>query len=366
MGLVIAISVILGAYIIMLLVFAVAFSKEKAVETSSAINPDVSVIVAFRNEEKNLNALINSILAQNYAGKFEIILVNDHSDDNSVKIINEFSEDRVKVIDLPVGLEGKKSALRYAHDFAKGEVLIFTDADCVVPETWINTLQNRLNSSDEKMLCAPVVFNDGMGFWQKIFALEFMSLTGSGAAGFFIDQPFMCNGANYAIYKSVLTEAFANINDKFSSGDDVFLLHYVSSHYKAGFIKSGKATVVTKSPDNLAEFFAQRIRWASKTTGYRKAFAVFTALVTFWASVSVLVLGIASIFINDYLVFFVIGYGLKLVAELVFMIPVTRFYQKQNLLWLMPILVFLHPFYVITTAVLSLIYKPKWKGRRIR
>ncbi len=117
-----------------------------------------------------------------------------------------------------------------------------------------------------------------------------MSLTGSGAAGFFIGRPFMCNGANYAIYKSVLAEAFANINDKFSSGDDVFLLHYVSSHYKAGFLKSRKATVATKSPDNLCEFFAQRIRWASKTTGYRKAFAVFTAIITFLASVSAPVL----------------------------------------------------------------------------
>jgi glycosyltransferase involved in cell wall biosynthesis len=154
MGLVITISVILTAYIIMLLVFALAFSKEKAVETNSAINPDVSVIVAFRNEEKNLNALINSILVQDYAGNFEIILVNDHSNDNSLKIINEFSDERVKVFDLPVGHEGKKSALRYAHDFAAGEILFFTDADCVVPNNWIKTMQNRLSSVDEKMLCA--------------------------------------------------------------------------------------------------------------------------------------------------------------------------------------------------------------------
>lgn len=351
---------------LMLSIFSIAFAKHKHDDFDNSIDTPISIIIAFRNEENNLSALLNSLLQQSYNGNYEIILVNDHSEDNYSTVLKQFSDNRISILNLPNGMEGKKTALRYAVDFAKGEILFFTDADCVVPTDWLLCMSRQMEQKGEKMLCGPVVFAQSNNFMHKLFTLEFMSLTGSGAAGFFINKPFMCNGANYAITRDVMKEAAAHLNNQFSSGDDVFLLHYVSSKYKVGFIKSNSATVQTLPPQNIKDFFIQRIRWASKTTGYRKAFAVFAAAITFLSAISILIAAILAIFLPEYTFLFGIIFVTKFLAELIFMIRICEFYKKQKLLWLLPLLQILHPFYIVITVLMSQVYKPYWKGRKIK
>jgi poly-beta-1,6-N-acetyl-D-glucosamine synthase len=354
-------------YFLMILVFAIAFVLRKNDNPNLECDSDfISVIVAFRNEAHNLESLLNSLLKQKYSADFEIILVNDHSDDNFIEVLAGFNDERIKVYSLPQNLEGKKQALRFAVSKSVAKVLLFTDADCLLSENWITVMMSQLKSQNLKMLCGPVEFEKNNGFFSELFMLEFQSLTGSGASGFFINKPFMCNGANYAVTRKVFNEASKHFNDKYSSGDDVFLLHYISKNHKAGFCKNAEAIVKTRAPENLKGFFDQRIRWASKTTGYRDWFSIFTAAVTFIMSGLLIFLLVLTLLDEDYLHLLILTILAKSVVDAIFMIPVASFYKKVYLLLWFPLLQILYPFYAASTAFLSLIYKPYWKGRRIK
>lgn len=353
-------------YIVMIVLFTISWYIRKDEDPSSDKHPLVSVIIASRNEAQNLPLLLNSLLAQNYNGDFEILIVNDHSEDDSISIIESQSDSRIILLNLPDSIKGKKEALRYGAKHAKGELLLFTDADCTLPENWILAMANGINEKNLKMLCGPVEFISYKNLFSYLVELEFLSLTGSGAAGMFLKTPFMCNGANYAIKKDVFDEASGHFNDKYSSGDDVFLLHYVSQNYRVDFLKSKDAIVKTKAPENLSGFFSQRIRWASKTSGYRTFASIYTVLVTFLMSFGIVAAFVGSIFEIEFLAIATLILVTKIIFDLMFMLPVLSFHNKLKLVFLSPLLQVFYPLYIFATGLLSLLSKPSWKGRKIR
>ncbi len=98
-----------------------------------ARQPAVSVIVPARNEEACLGACLQSLTAQS-GGPFEIIVVDDHSTDRTRQIASSFSAEHVRVIDapaLPAGWTGKNNAVTAGSKSARGEWLLFTDADTI-------------------------------------------------------------------------------------------------------------------------------------------------------------------------------------------------------------------------------------------
>jgi chlorobactene glucosyltransferase len=95
--------------------------------------PLVSVIVPARNEERNIRACVSSLLGQSYSS-FEVIVVNDHSEDSTGKILSGLQQEHphVRVLDcaaLPPGWTGKNWACDEGYRQARGELIIFTDAD---------------------------------------------------------------------------------------------------------------------------------------------------------------------------------------------------------------------------------------------
>src|ERR1700733_12299354 len=93
--------------------------------------PTVSVIVPARNEEACLGACLESLVAQTGV-KFEIIVVDDGSTDRTREIAKSFAGGRgVEPAPLPPGWVGKNNALVAGAREARGEWLLFTDADTV-------------------------------------------------------------------------------------------------------------------------------------------------------------------------------------------------------------------------------------------
>ncbi len=361
---IITFAIITILYSLLILAFCYHWRDEdsSSPNVTNTDTPLISVIVAFRNEEKNLPTLVESLLAQSY-GKLEIILVNDHSEDNSLAVAQSYSDKRIKVINAPEEVSGKKSALRLGYEKSSGEILYFTDADCILKKECIETIITEMLAKKYAMACGPVCYSDKKGFFSGIAQLEFLSLTGSGAAGFFMNRPFMCNGANFAVERKVYAEA--DLNKKYSSGDDVFLLHYAHSKYKVGFIQNEKCIVETQAPEGLGGFFAQRIRWASKAGGYKNPFAIFVSATVFLMALTLIASFVAGCICPIYFIVFFCLLFMKNAVDTYFIVYVLHFYHRGKLWWAILPLTLLHPLYIVSVAVASLFYRPKWKGRRI-
>lgn len=362
---IIALAIVTILYSLLILAFCYNWRDEDNIAPSVPVDnaPLVSVIVAFRNEEKNLPALIDSLIAQTYR-KCEFILINDHSDDGSLVVAKSYDDSRIKLIDAPDEVVGKKAALRFGYEKSHGEILYFTDADCILKSNCIETLVSRMRFENCVMMCGPVRYSDDKGFFSGIVQLEFLSLTGSGAAGFFMGRPFMCNGANFAVERKVYAEA--DLNKKYSSGDDVFLLHYAESKYKVGFAQDAKCIVETKAPGNLAEFFAQRVRWASKAGGYKNPFAIFVSSIVFLMAVALLVSFVMGCIHPLYFLVFACLLFMKNAVDMYFIVYVLHFYRCGRLWWATIPLTIVHPLYIVSVVLASLVYRPKWKGRKIK
>ncbi len=361
------IFLISAIYFIVILLFAIGWKKLRIplkIETNKHI--PVSIVVACRNEEKNISSLLDSLLNQKYVkNQTEIIIVDDHSSDNSINIIEKYvaKYNFIKLFRLTDNNTGKKEAIKLGIANSKANIIITTDADCTAEPDWLITMLNYYIEHRPKMLCGPVTFKNSKSFFSKLQNLEFLSLIGSGAGAIGIHKPIMNNGANL-LFEKALYES-CNTKNEFASGDDMFLLLHAKSIDKKSihFIKSKKAIVYTNAAQTFREFINQRARWTSKSKAYRNFDIIFTALIVTFTNL-LLVAGFVTVLFNaDFLKITLFVLLIKSFADLLILIPTTSFFKQTYLILLFPVLQLIYPFYIVFTVILGLFGKFVWKSR---
>ena len=136
----------------------------------------VSVLVAARDEAENIAALLSDLSQQTYEN-FEVIVVDDHSLDDTINIVKSFPN----VILLQASQEGKKAAIAEAVETAKYSIILTTDADCRVGSSWIEKMTSPFVNKQVELVIGPVAFHKEESGFEKAQSLEFMSLIASGA-----------------------------------------------------------------------------------------------------------------------------------------------------------------------------------------
>jgi len=187
----------------------------------------LSVLIAFRNEEDRIPQLIDSLTHQDYPKEnLEVILVDDHSTDSSLKKLQGVSEEYsyFRVLSLPEGKKGKKEALRYGQSKASGDILLLTDADCLPGPSWMKSMQNACSQSRGGLVIGPVKLSPALTEFQKIQQLDFMSMVMSGAGSLGIGRPILAFGPNLAIGNELYARLVKDIKAGIPSGDDMFIL----------------------------------------------------------------------------------------------------------------------------------------------
>lgn len=345
--------------------------------------PFISIIIAARNEEKNIGDCIQSIISQTYPqNRFEIIIADDHSTDNTVSIIQSFQKENIHVIHLSDFIKNeklnsyKKKSIQTALQFAKGELIVATDADCTAPLKWLETLGLFYKEKSPVFVALLVDFvpsprGEGLGMrLLKIFqSLDFMTLQGITGASVSKKIHSMCNGANLAYQKKVFYQVggFEGI-DQIASGDDMLLMHKIQSIYpdKTLFLKSKDIIIKTPPAETLQEFLNQRIRWASKADSYTDKKITMVLLLVYLFNAWIFILGISSFFYLKSFYLFLILIGIKIMVELIFLYPVAKFFEKEKLLWwFIPA----QPFHILYTLIAGFLGKfgsYRWKGRRVK
>ena len=350
----------------------------------------ITIIIPARNEEHNIKACLNTISSQPYPKDlFEVIVVDDHSTDKTAEMVTGFTAQNVKLVALKdfVGDRElnayKKKAIEIAIQQSSGELIITTDADCIVPPTWLQTIAGYYEENKPAFIVMPVSYDCTNNFLEIFQALDFMTLQGITGAAVHKKILSMCNGANLAYNKKVFYEVggFKGI-DTIASGDDMLLMHKIYKQYpgKVSYLKSKDVIVHTQPMHTLKDFFNQRIRWASKADKYDDKRIFTVLLLVYLFNLLLLVLPIVAIFKNtvfnihiypfnfifsvfELWIFLIIG---KTIIELLFLLPVARFFNQAKLLWLFPLMQPFHILYTIAAGWLGKFGSYQWKGRNVK
>lgn len=323
----------------------------------------VSVLIAARNEEKNIEKLLESLKKQSFPKElFEVIIVNDHSIDNTDEIINDFIN-KNKELDvklLKAEKKGKKHAISQALHSAINELVIVTDADCVLNDLWIESIVGFYQEEKCKMILAPVLLSPAENLFEKMQVLEHLSLIGSTAGSASIGFPVMCNGANMAYERKAALEVEKFRKDfDIPSGDDMFLLEQFVKcygHNNVKFLLSKSAVVKTKTCKTIKDFFRQRRRWVSKTKSYTSWKVIVTALIVLFFNLSIISLLVSAFFVPALWSIYILLTLLKFFIDFPLLKNITNFMNQGSLLkWVLPLEI-IYPFYVVFTALSGIIF----------
>jgi len=344
-----------------------------------------SVIIPARNEEANIGNCLRSVLQQQYPAQFfEVIVVDDHSTDDTAAIIKNYAAQNVKLISLKDHVNTdlnsyKKKAIEIAIQHATGELIVTTDADCFVKQHWLQTIAAFYEEHQPAFIAAPVAIDCSNKFIEFFQGLDFMTLQGITGASVHKKIHSMCNGANMAYPKKAFEEVggFAGI-DNIASGDDMLLMHKIYKRYpdKVLFLKSQDAIVYTAPVNSIKDFFNQRIRWASKADKYDDKRIFVVLLMVYLVNLLLLLLPVIALFNNvqytmlnaqcSMWALWIFLMLLKTIAELIFLYPVAKFFGKQSMLWAFPLM---QPFHIIYTVIAGWLGKfgsYSWKERKVK
>ena len=344
--------------------------SEPKAEQHFTTGTDVSIVIAVRNESNNIVTLLGQLVNQDYNKKnYEIIIVDDHSTDNTAELINQFINENsdVKIIFVGATSEGKRNAINQGVAMSSTQLIITTDGDCNVKPKWLQSIVNFYTSSGCSLIIGPVIYEGEKTILQKLFSLDFASLVASGGGSVGTGLPLMGNGANLAFSKDVFNSVNTiNNTFRFSSGDDVFLIHNVTKKYGAravGFLRHRDSIVSTLPPLNLSEFVNQRKRWASKATGYKMLWPVIVSLTVFLFNTLLFLMLLGSFYFSWLLPLFFLIILTKFVIDVPLVFNFLSFTEKQQLKPFFLLLEFVYPIYIVIIAITSFISRFGWKDR---
>jgi len=265
------IALLTAVYVLAALLLFYGLRRRNYAQTSP--QPFVSVLIAARNEEKNLPACLQSLLRAEYpADKFEIIVVDDRSTDQTRALAEKFSHEyaNVRVISITQRLEnlsGKASALYQGMAHARGAIILMTDADCQPPPSWISQMAGYFTPDVGLVggftLLAPREQNHSL--FAKIQTLDWIYLlaVGAGAAG--LGKPLSIIGNNFAFRRAAYDAVGGYEKIGFSIIEDFALMRAINERtkWRVIFPIDARTTITSAPARNWREFYEQRQRWAA-------------------------------------------------------------------------------------------------------
>ena len=279
----------LAAVLLIQLVFFLYYSTGliRIRRSSSSEELDgVSVIVAAKNECKNLSVLIPRIFDQDYPNK-ELIIVNDQSVDGTYDLLLEMKAmyldlKIVNVESTPDHISRKKYAITLGVKAAKYDQLLFTDADCIpTSNQWISQFASKYGSSKSDIIVGFSPYRKKKGLLNLLIRFETM-LTGlqyMGKAG--NGRSYMGVGRNLAYRKSFFLEnnGFGRLSSLVSGDDDLFVnAHSTKSNTNA--VLNSEAVTYSIPKNNLKEYIQQKKRHYSVGKYYKFIDKFFLGLFT--------------------------------------------------------------------------------------
>jgi len=374
------VAILTVLYAAILLAYRYWFGKMRLFQLNQieALSPEQSstqftIIIPARNEAANIKACVDSILAQDYpVNAFEIIVIDDFSEDDTAFIVQALSQQYPQVRLLKLAdhckegetLAYKKKAIEIAVAVAKGDWILTTDADCIVPKRWLLLYNAYIQEHQPCFVAAPVMFIKTAGFLNQFQLLDFLALQGITAAAVGAGKHSMSNGANLGFEKTafIAVGGYQGV-DHIASGDDMFLMHKMKQtlHKPVGYLFHPDAIVLTAAMDTWKGFIMQRIRWASKARYYDDRSITMVLTLVYLFNLSFILLALMGSWSS-----LIIALGFKTFFELFFLDPVAKFFKLQPELRFFVFYQPIHIVYNIAAGLFGQLKTYSWKGRMVK
>jgi biofilm PGA synthesis N-glycosyltransferase PgaC len=349
--------------IILSLYYLFIFSQALKVDSKTSDQPPVSVIIAARNEFKNLQNNLASILGQNYPN-YEVVVINDCSFDGTKDYLDDLakSEPKLKIVTLAIDerfQKGKKFALTMGIKAATHERLLFTDADCrPAGDEWIATMAKSFVDNTITLGIAPLktkknLLGSIINYETLHTAIQYLGYARRNEA-------YMGVGRNLSYTKTIFFEnkGFAR-HQHIMSGDDDLFVQQAAKSVKVNSVVSSNSFMYSNGPSDFGEFFKQKIRHLSTGKEYLPKYKMrlgiysISQIMLYFTLISFLIysselwyLGVAILLTKWLIQWIVIG---KIAIHL----------DAKKVAYALPYYDILYNFFLLTFGVAQVFIKPK-------
>jgi len=358
---------IFSLYAIYMLYFLTGLFRLKQQARFQSVNePFVSVVIAARNEEENIGALLNDLESQTYdQNKIEIVIADDRSTDKTWDIINSFLEKHpnisgIKITDKSETMTPKKHALTQAIQQTKGEIIISTDADCRVKPNWVKSTIQQFDDETGIVIGYSKVDAD-LSIFKNYQLVDFLALMSANAGSLGWGNAWTGSGQNIAYKKTTFEKisGFKPVADQVS-GDDFYLTQAISNISKARYNSNLDGFVTTKPMESIWSFLSQRTRWASNTRNLFNSDFFFLLFLFLNLFVNTILLG--GIFIRSVWEYLPMLLGIKFLFDSMVIFYASYIFKTDIKLPVYLLWSLIQPFYTPVLAVVSMIGKYRWKN----
>jgi cellulose synthase/poly-beta-1,6-N-acetylglucosamine synthase-like glycosyltransferase len=369
--LVIGLLVVFGLFYIVLEVrFFRALGTVRTGNSDVEPPPQVSILISARNESAGIRATLDSVLAQDYRGQWDVWVADDRSDDDTPAILAEYAakNPRLHVLtihEIPEGVSPKKHALSKLIDACEGEILCLTDADCIVKPTWISGIVAEFEPGIELVAGHSYIptIPGKSSFLICMQAVETLIYRVAGTAGLAMRLPLTSTGNNLAYRKSFFksVNGFDNVL-KIQSGDDDLLMQKLAADrpWAMRYCIAESTFVTTSGKETLKELWEQRKRWASKTIYYTPKIVFVLSMVFLFLTMQCIA-AILSPFSFEVLIATIIAFVAKCAGDLILILRGLRIFRQEHLIkWCIPV-EFIHAPFTVLAVLFGLFGRFKWK-----
>jgi 1,2-diacylglycerol 3-beta-glucosyltransferase len=327
--------------------------------------PAITVLVAARNEEKNIGRCMRALLQQDYpADRMQIIVVNDDSEDRTLAIMETMAREHpgrvtiVSTVPEQTHAKGKARAIAQGMDHAEGEFVLLTDADCAPPVTWARAVAEYFNAGVD--VCGGFTVIEAHDLFSTTQQLDWIHLQTLGSCALALSYPVGVIGNNFSFRRAAYEAVGGYRGVQFTVTEDFALFRAMVEHgSKAIFPCDFQAQMLTLPCATMTDMLSQKHRWTrggmrNTIPGYTIFVVAFFMLVAF----SIAPFVSPTAWITVWLV--------KFACDLMLFVPTMRRLRCTGQLKYLFFFEFYFVAQVLVTPFLLMNSTVVWKGRAYR
>lgn len=327
--------------------------------------PDVAVIMAARNEEHQIEYILEDLAKQEYDGQLDIYIADDRSTDGTARVIDRFTKlyphfHIVRINDTSKHMTPKKNALTECIKQTTAEIIVTTDADCRVGSNWVSSAVAKMHEDVGILVGYSQVASTGL--FAEYQALDFAAVMVANAGMMAHGYHWSGSGQNLAYRRTAFTSigGYNAVSDKIT-GDDIYLVQTIpkKTGLKAGFNADPENFVETAPLESFGSFINQRIRWSSDSRGMEREDKLFFSflLSAFLSNFMILITAFTGIY---GMAFWLPVISKFLFEGLVLSLAANKF-KFWSLFKLYPLWFIIQPIYITYVGLMGLRGKFTWK-----